>query len=411
MVQDLLTLARQFNAKGNFAAAEVACRKILDTDPRNSGALHILGLIAGTLGLRTEAIGYLEASIRGDIDNPTIRSDLDRARTMPALQWAEKQLEPKYLLIKAWGYGFWSDVSHVLGCLLLAEITERIPVTYWGTNSLFGNGSSKDAFCQYFEPVSNATLNEITQIPNADFFPPKWHSGNLTAENLEKWEGKFSRLAALFYLRRPERIAVSDFYIGCIDILPWIPRRHPMYKKSLSAVYQYLIKKYLRPQKPILGSCEAFFSKEIGGMPFVAIHLRGSDKAIEMGSVEAPNRDCLSALDSVDPSWRIFVLTDDNRWLSHITSLHGTRVVATTCQRSGDNTGVHYMDRGSGEGLSLGNEVMTDTYIALRASRFIGNGQSNVSTMISFMKNWGPGNCTLVRPSPLMERNISIHIR
>ncbi len=37
----------------------------------------------------------------------------------------------RFLLIKSWGCGFWSDVDHVMGQLLVAEITNRIPVIYW----------------------------------------------------------------------------------------------------------------------------------------------------------------------------------------------------------------------------------------------------------------------------------------
>ena len=40
-----------------------------------------------------------------------------------------------YLLIKS--YGFWSDVEHVIGALLLAEMTGRTPVVHWGGNSYF----------------------------------------------------------------------------------------------------------------------------------------------------------------------------------------------------------------------------------------------------------------------------------
>ena len=49
-----------------------------------------------------------------------------------------KNDKSKYLLIKAWGFGFFSDVNHIIGQLLIAELTGRIPIVYWGKNSLFG---------------------------------------------------------------------------------------------------------------------------------------------------------------------------------------------------------------------------------------------------------------------------------
>ena len=61
--------------------------------------------------------------------------------------------------------------------------------------------------------------------------------------------------------------------------------------------------------------------------------------------------------------------------------------------------------------MQAGLEVMTDALVALRADRFVGNGRSNVSAMIAVMKAWKPGDCTLVRPNQLMERNPYIYVR
>jgi len=56
-----------------------------------------------------------------------------------------------------------------------------------------------------------------------------------------------------------------------------------------------------------------------------------------------------------------------------------------------------------------GGIVMIDTYLALRADRFIGNGRSNVFGMIAVMKDWAPGGCTLIGRSMLLERNLHIY--
>jgi len=52
---------------------------------------------------------------------------------------------------------------------------------------------------------------------------------------------------------------------------------------------------------------------------------------------------------------------------------------------------------------------MIDTYLALRADHFIGNGRSNVFAMIAVMKDWAPGGCTLIGRSMLLERNLHIY--
>jgi tetratricopeptide (TPR) repeat protein len=406
-IQALLSFAKRSYAFGNLAAAEIACRNILDVEPGNSEALNILGVTAAQFGLRAEAIAYLEESLRADPASPTAKGDLERVKTMPSPLPIDTQNGPTYLLIKSWGRGFWADVSHVLGGLLLAEVTGRIPVTHWGTNSLFGDGSGRDAFRLYFEPVSGVTLDDIEQIDDADYFPPKWNRQNLRAENLGKWMGPFSSLSAGFFLHRPERITVSDFFISPIDVAPWIPHRNPMCGKPLPAVCRYLIEKYLRPRRSILSQCDAFFDKHLKGVPFAAIHLRGSDKLREERDLDASNERCLSALAAVDPSWRIFLLTDDEHWLSRVKSSYGNRVVATNCLRTSNLTGVHRLEPTAG--LRVGVEVMTDTYLAVRANRFIGNGRSNVSAIIALLKDWKPEDCLLVRSSHMLERNLSIH--
>jgi hypothetical protein len=121
------------------------------------------------------------------------------------------------------------------------------------------------------------------------------------------------------------------------------------------------------------------------------------------------NESCLAALAQVDSSWRIFLLTDDQRWLDRVRSAYGGRVVATDCRRTDSDTGVHYL--APSHGLRAGTEVMIDTYLAARADRFIGNGRSNVSAMIALLNDWKPENCILVRPSGLMKRNLFIHLR
>ena len=86
---------------------------------------------------------------------------------------------------------------------------------------------------------------------------------------------------------------------------------------------------------------------------------------------------------------------------------HGERLVATDCQRTSTDEGVHYLP--GIDPVRAGREVLTDACLALRATRFIGNGRSNVSAMIAVMKDWAPGDCTLIGPSVLMERNLRIH--
>jgi protein O-GlcNAc transferase len=409
MFEQELTFAARALAAGNLAASEIVCRDVLDKDARNASALTLLGTIAANIGSPQHAAGYFEGALAADPTNSEARNGLSLLRSGPGQRASEPAAAPKFLLIKSWGYGFWSDVSQVLGSLLLAEVTGRIPVTHWGKNSLFGGGSTVDAFTHYFEPVSKVTLHDLEQMTGASVFPPKWTSSDLAEENVAKWEGPYSRAAALYFLNRSETIAVSDFYIGVIDVAPWIPDHHPMHSEPLQQIYRYLVNKYLRPTSAVLAACDAFFRTHLEGAPYLALHIRGSDKMLEDKDLEASCEMLLSAVRSADATWPIFLLTDDVRWCERVKDEFGSRVITTDSQRTSTTTGVHYLP--SADRLQVGREVLIDSLLAARADRFVGNGRSNVAGMIALMKDWRPEDCTLLGESLLMQRNLFIHVR
>ena len=133
----------------------------MDITPGHPVALNILGINASLLGSHGAAISYSEQAYATDRTFEPARRNLAKARGKSASTSCSHpgaRNEPRFLLIKARGYGFWSDVSHVLGALLLAVMTGRIPVTYWGYNSRFTEGSGRDAFELYFKPVSEFAI-------------------------------------------------------------------------------------------------------------------------------------------------------------------------------------------------------------------------------------------------------------
>lgn len=400
----LLSFATRALADGHLAAAEIACRELLDRVPRDAAAFHLLGFIAAQVKERDAAIAYFQAALAAEPGNEQIRQNLLAVQRMPP---PAPPRGDRYLLIKGWGFGFWADMAHVAGSLLLAEITGRIPLVYWGPNSLFSDKSERDAFSRYFEPVSNVSLEQLLRLPNVNFFPPRWHPGNLTQTGVSKWEGKGSRAGAVFFLNRPETIAVSDFNIGVVHVMPWIPPHHALHGKSLEEIHHYLTTKYLRPDADIVAACDAFHRAHLAGAPFVAVHLRGSDKAIEDPELDTTNRELLAALETVDSSWPIFLMTDDAGCLARMKNTYGRRIIATDCQRTETEEGVHYLP--TVDPVKAGKEIMIDTYLALRADRFIGNGLSNVSAMIGVMKDWAPGSLSLIGRSILRERNLHIY--
>jgi protein O-GlcNAc transferase len=398
-VDEAINLAAAHISRGNYPLADFICRDVLAVAPGHAIALNLIGVIAAQLGLHDRAIAHFEMALAGARPFLPAKDNLQKVRNAQAQARPHVRASQQFLLIKAWGFGFWSDVSHVLGCLLLAEITGRTPVTHWGRNSLFSDGSGQDAFRLYFEPLSPFTLDTIVSAGAMPFFPTKWSTGNVHEEDIAKWQGANSRMGGLHFLNRPETVAVSDFYIGVVDLLPWIPPSHKLHGKPLDEIYHYLATTWLKPREAISTQVEELFRRHIHGKPTLAVHVRGSDKKIEMADLDRINSLYFDVIDREDLSWQILLLTDDTRCVEMFQERYADRIVLTDSMRTDNDLGIHYypfVDR-----VRLGIEVMRDTYLALRCAKFIGNGRSNLSAMAAMLKRWEPGTCTLVAPSQL----------
>ncbi|MEO8300166.1 MAG: O-fucosyltransferase family protein [Rhizomicrobium sp.] len=401
--------ARRALAVGQWTVSELTCRHILAENPDCVAAYELLATIAAGAGATEQVIGFLDSADSNRLVNRRLLQRLifpgKIARQRQALERvaesrrADAVAAKRYLVIKSWGFGFWSEVSHTLGGLLLAEVTRRTPIVHWGKNYRFGDGSARDAFQDYFEPVSAESVPDITHIDRASFFPPKWTKANLTEEVVSKWTGRGSRLGAVEFLNREATVAVVDYYVGVAHVAAWLPMSHSLHGKPLGDILNYLAKKYLRPRPVIISRCNSFYREMLAGAPYVAVHIRGADKAVEETDLHATNRKILAALDSIPDEFRIFLLTDDVHYLSVMKGRYGERVVATECQRTDTATGTHYLP--STDRQRAGLEVMTDVYLALRADKFIGNGRSNVAALISVMRDWRPDDCTLLGTSEL----------
>src|SRR4051812_49352892 len=122
----LLPFAIRALKTNDVAGAEIAARLMLDKMPGDAAALHLLGVIAARVQAFDQAEDYFGRALAAEPGNVQVARNLAAARAAPRPHFAAG---PRYLVIREWGFGFWSDISHVLGALLLAEGTGRIPVT------------------------------------------------------------------------------------------------------------------------------------------------------------------------------------------------------------------------------------------------------------------------------------------
>jgi predicted O-linked N-acetylglucosamine transferase (SPINDLY family) len=358
-----LTMAQNLFLQGNLPLSEIHVRWSLAHNPENSAASRLLLNIRRGYGMADD----FELSERALLTK-------DRER---------------YLLIKAWGYGFWSELHHLAGQLLLAELTQRIPIILWGSNCLFRRDGDVNAFDHFFEPVSTVTLEDLPA--DATIFPSKWSRDTLYAENNCKWEGHGSRLAAQYLFDRPETLLVSDFYSTIVSIIPWIGPSSRYYGLSDDAIYAEIMQKYLKPVPAVSARAQEFFVRNMLGRPWVGVHVRGADKVNESPGLARTNADYFAFIDRIielNPTIGVFLLTDSSPVVGDFQRRYGSRLLYTHAMRTESNVGVHL---GGHDGVSLGEEVLVDTLLALKCDYFVGNQESNISLGIASMRTWPHG--------------------
>jgi hypothetical protein len=375
--------------RGHLAAADAHCRRSLAVAPDRARALNLLGTIAALAGLRSPAADcFARAS--------GLAAAQDNLALLATLPEIAPTVTPGFVLIKAWGFGFWSEVCHVLGGLLLAELTGRTPVIQWGRKCRFSDGRA-DAFGLFFEPVSDLTVDDLMALEPLACFPEGWNRETLRRDRWSKRPG----LGALDYLARSETVLVCCVFIGVADLVPWIPSGHPLHGLPVGACVKALFDRYLRPRPEIMAAVQDFEARHLAGAPVVAVHLRGSDKVLELPELAAVNHRIIALVDALPEPARLLLLTDDARLAREVRRRYGGRVIMTYSRRTADGTGIHYH---AGEnGVALGREIMIDTWLALRADRFIGNGRSNVSGIIDAVRTAGGRDSTLVLENQLYE--------
>src|SRR6478735_6871964 len=104
--QQLLRYAIEAIKAGKLAAADIALRHVLDFQPDNAAALHLLGVIAAQVGACEHSVSYFRQALVLEPENANIRENL---RAAQALKSPVMPAGDRYLLIKSWGFGFWAD--------------------------------------------------------------------------------------------------------------------------------------------------------------------------------------------------------------------------------------------------------------------------------------------------------------
>ena len=315
----------------------------------------------------------------------------------------------KFLLIKAFGWGFWADMDHLVGQLLAAELTNRIPVVYWGPNSLYSESMSTNAFELYYEPVSNYTIWDIAR-PGFTFYPPIWNYKNLMVEDLDKIANAYRNLGGM--MSSDADVVVSDVHHFARFFMFFIKKDHWTYGMTPLLICRQLIKKYLKLKPDIVMEIEEFSNAHFrDGEPILGVHVRGTDKILEVYNLSQFNKryhaEIKKFLDKYDVR-KIFLSTDTQEVLDEYKRLYGSMIISTDCGRgSGISTDIAPHVKDYADRRRKGIEILKDTYLATKCDFFVGNGYSNVSFFVNRLKDWPESHISLLYNTLEQERKVA----
>jgi len=314
----------------------------------------------------------------------------------------------RYLLIKALGKSIWADVDHVMCQILAAELTNRIPVVYWGMESLYSESISTNAYELFFEPVSNLTIHDIAR-PGYTFYPPAWNSGNIFAEDTDRYKMEYRDLKSL--MKSDANVVVSDIYYPLSSILAWTNRNHWSYGKTPYQVYRQLFDKYLKPKPEIIRVVKKYINSNPDfwdERPILGVHSRSNAivnvvaQLYDLNELYKPHIWQFIVRYNVR---HVILITDSNKILKQYKKLYGVNgmLLYTDSKKRPlkERIPTYLLDypnkRHKGVELIKDTiEIIKDTYLAAQCDFFIGNGYSSLSNTVMRLKDWPETNIKLL---------------
>lgn len=300
----------------------------------------------------------------------------------------------RFLLILDTGAGFWQDMHHVLGQLLAAELANRTPVVFWSKNSMYGMPEAENAFEYFFLPVSGYTVHDLTNTA-LTWYPQGCNVGDVLTLRPDELKKRFRTFPAA---EKDANVIVHNSDTGIEEPARLIDRKHPLCGLDSRELYRVMLQKYIRLQPGIQREIDHFYQENLAGSPVIAVHIRGSDKVLEVPHLNELNKQYPAAIDrflDAAPSARIFFMTDCFDILAEYKKRYGDLLVHTDCKRVlRCDEGVHYKHYSDKKRKGL--DIIKDTWLAAKCDYFIGNGYSNVSRAISELKQWADSSMNLL---------------
>lgn len=337
----------------------------------------------------------------------------------------------RFLLIKAWSYTLWADIDHVLCQLLIAEITNRIPVIYWPTHCLHNGLVQTNGFELYFEPISNYTIYHIAK-PDYTYYPPIWDSDSLLADDRNRDTWMYRNIGDI--ISSDANVVVGDAYYNVSELIPFLKKNHSVYGMNSEQIYHFLYSKYIRIKPDIDMEIQSYYNSLIkNNYPVLAVHVRKVDKSVVFdarnskeygnqywnkvykrytkkqnedkirkiypkGKIKKPNDLYRAEIRKYIEKYnikKIFLLTDCEETVREYKKLYGSMLLSTDCKRVLGGDSISHMENPMIK-RRRGIEIIKDTYIASKCDFFIGNDFSHLSHTVTRIKDWGDKSVSLL---------------
>ncbi len=258
-----------------------------------------------------------------------------------------KRIEGRLVIGRIDG-GLFSCLFAVLNNLAWCEKNDAVPVIHWGEDSYYyvenGHNGSHKVWEYYFEPLSSDLYKEGEYIWRK-YIPP----------------GRSKKV------RIPEPFS-KDYR--------WV------LKKYFRLERYNLIQKYIKIKPIIAEKIDSFYAKNMLGKKTIGIHLRGTDKNLEIESEATITTICNQAntLAQTMPGCQFLVATDEEALLQEAITLLNGPVVYYDSYRSLNGEPIHDSEH-SYNMAKLGEEVLIEVSLLARCDAFI-HTRSNVSTAV-----------------------------
>jgi len=390
------------NQHDNHYQVEIAALSYIPRFTQDEYPYLALARLANKLGLNEHVELFLKRAL--SVNSKAFQSELYQ-ECLQGNEQAQSTTHEKYLVINSWSAGLGADILYAVGWLYCAALTKRQPLIYWGDNSVYNESKNTNLFPKLFKGDALTDIG-IAEKAKTGVFPEYWNQRLLTEyyrnTKVIKYDSQLRfELTGSQYLNRTEPVLVSGEPNRINMMMEWALEGELGANIDQTEISRVLIKKYFQLADHLQAEADQFITKWFEGMPYLAIHLRGTDKIDEGVGTEVSdvNQQLIDMLEKEDDSLPIFLMTDDKASVSEMIKRFPGRIYLTEATRGSTKTGIHFEFPNK---LELAEEVLIDVAIASKAQAFYGFGSSSLAVYCSYLRS--KDQKTVIKPFDLWTR-------